>query len=215
MRAFYSILAVCLLPSAFHAQRAEVGAYVMLQGPVEVTRETYVFDGTTLSDTVDFPARGIRMEGVARYDDEYSPVSYALELFSASGEVPVQEVNVSFADTAAVWSTHTELGDSAGVSPIEGPYAFMQNLVFAHLAVVLLKYDHASGGTQSLDVWMPEQAAVLNMEITFTSSTSGTVEIAGTVMNVEVDDTGWLRRAAVPGQNVTVESRDVDSIGTW
>jgi hypothetical protein len=214
MRAICIILTVCLFPASFHAQRVEVGAYVMLQGSIEVTHETYDFDGTTLSDTLEFPARGIRMESVARYGVEYSPVSYELELFRTSGEVPVQEVHVSFGDTAAVWSTHTEMGDSAGVSPTEGPYAFMQNLVFAHLAVVLLKYDHVMGGTQSLDVWMPEQAAVLNMEVTFTSPTTGTVEIAGTVMNVEVDGTGWLRRATVPAQNVTVESRDAGSAGT-
>jgi hypothetical protein len=214
MRAFCIVLALCFLPAGFQAQRVEVGGYVMLQGSIEVTHETYAFDGTTLSDTLEIPSRGIRMESVARYGRAYAPVSYQLELFRTSGKVPVQDVNVSFGDTAAVWSTHTEMGDSAGVSPVEGAYAFMQNLVFAHLAVVLLKYDHVVGGTQSLDVWVPEQGAVLNMEITFTSSTSGTVEIAGTVMNVEVDDTGWLRRATVPAQNVIVESQGAGSVGT-
>ena len=87
----------------------------------------------------------------------------------------------------------------------------LQNLVFAQLAVVLLRYDHARGGTQSLNVWMPEQATLQNLQISFTSATSGTVEVAGTAMNVEVDGEGWLRRAAVPAQNVTVESRDADS----
>ena len=213
MRTFCIILAVCFLPAAASAQRVEVGGYEVLQGSTEVTRETYVFDGTTLSDTVEIPSRGIRMESVARYDGEYSPLSYVLQLFRASGDVPIQEVDVSFGDTAAVWSTHTELGDSTGVSPIEGPYAFMQNLVFAHLAVVLLKYDHARGGAQTLGVWMPEQATVLNMEIAFTSSTNGTVVIGGTAMNIEVDETGWLRRANVPTQNIKVEWRDSESAG--
>jgi hypothetical protein len=206
MCGFRILALLSFLPAALLAQRVERGGYIMLQGPVEVTHETYGFDGTTLSDTVDFPARGIRMESIARYDGEYSPVSYVLDLFSGSDDVPVQQVVVSFDDTAAVWSTHTELGDSTGVTRLERPYAFMQNLVFAQLAVVLLRYDHARGGTQRLNVWMPEQAASLNLEITFTSTTSGNVQIAGTAMNVEVDDDGWLRSAAVPAQHITVES---------
>ena len=210
MRGFCVFVVALYIPAALQAQRVEVGGYVMLQGPIEVTHEAYGFDGTTLADTLDFPSRGIRMESVARYDADYSPVSYELELFRHSGEVPVQEVSVSFGDTGAVWQTRTELGDSTGVTQLEGSYAFMQNLVFAHLAVVLLKYDHSRGGTQSLNVWMPEQASLVNMEITFASSTNGTVEIARTAMNVEVDDTGWLRHATVPAQNVTVESREQD-----
>jgi hypothetical protein len=214
MRGFCVFVLALLFPATLPAQRVESGVFVMSQGAVEVTRERYGFDGATLADTVDFPSSGIRMESVARYDESYSPVSYALDLFRGAGEVPVQRVDVSFGDTAATWSTHTELGDSAGVTPLEGPYAFMQNLVFAHLAVVLLRYDHATGGDQNLNVWMPEQTAVLTMAIEFTSSTEGTVEIAGAAMNVEVDEGGWLRRATVPTQNVTVESRDQYPTGT-
>jgi hypothetical protein len=119
-------------------------------------------------------------------------------------------VNVSFGDTAAIWSTHTELGDSTGATSIERPYVFMQNLVFAQLAMVLLRYDHLRGGTQSINVWMPEQATALNLELTFTSDTAGTVKVAGTTINVQVDANGWLRSATVPEQNVTVESRERD-----
>jgi hypothetical protein len=186
----------------------------MLQGTAELTRETYNFDGTTLRDTVEFPTRGIRMESLARYDSEQSPLSYVLELFADTSEEPIQRIHVSFNDTAAVWSTYTQLGDSSGVTQLDAPYVFMQNLVFAQLAVVLLKYDHATGGNQTLDVWLPEQANALTLEIGFTSDTHGTVEIAGTLMNVEVDDSGWLRRATVPAQNVTVESRDSNSPDT-
>ena len=211
MRRVFFFVAALLLPATIQAQRVEVGGYVMLQGTIEVAYETYGFDGTTLTDTVDFPARGIRLESVARYTADYSPVSYMLELFRGDGEVPAQEVNVSFGDNGAVWMTHTEQSDSSGVTPLEGPYAFLQNLIFGQLAVVLLKYDHEQGGAQSLNVWMPEQTALLTMEITFSSSTNGVVEIAGTAMNVEVDSNGWLRRATVPAQNVTVESRDHDS----
>jgi hypothetical protein len=185
----------------------------MTQGAIEVTRENYRFDGTTLADTVDFPSRAVRLESIASYDGAFSPVSYALDLFRGTGAEPVQRVNVAFDDTAAVWSTQTELGDSDGVTQLEGSYAFMQNLVFAHLAVVLLKYDHERGGAQSLKVWMPEQAATMSMVIEFATSTQGTVEIAGTTMNVEVDETGWLRRATVPSQNVTVESIDRNTPG--
>ena len=208
MRAVCVVMLAVFVSAELQAQRVETGMYVMYQGETEVTREIYDFDGTTLTNTVDFATRGIRMESVARYDAEYTPDSYVLEIFRDSGEVPVQQVSVMFSDTAANWSTHTPLVDSTGVTQLDGRYAFMQNLVFAHLAVVLLKYDHERGGTQSLDVWMPEQAALLNMEIEFTSSARGLVEFAGTVMNVEVDDSGWLRRAAVPAQNVTVESHD-------
>ena len=213
MRGVCVLVLAVFFSAELQAQRVETGMYIMYQGENEVTREIYGFDGTTLTDTVDLSTRGIRMESTARYDAEYTPDSYVLEIFSNSGEVPVQQVNVMFSDTAANWSTHTPLIDSTGVTQLDGPYAFMQNLVFAHLAVVLLKYDHARGGTQSLNVWMPEQAALLNMEIGFTSSTHGTVEVAGTVMKVEVDDGGWLRHAAVPAQNVTVESRDPGSSG--
>ena len=211
MRGLFVFIAMVFCHACLQAQPVEAGSYVMLQGPIEVTHETYGFDGTTLTDTLDFPARGIRLESVSRYDAEFSPVSYALQLFRGSGEVPVQEVNVSFIDTAAVWSTHSELGDSTGVTRMERPYVFMQNLVFAQLAVVLLKYDHARGGAQSLTVWMPDQALALSLEIEFTSATNGTVDVAGTTMHVEVDGTGWLRRATVPAQNVTVESSDGNS----
>jgi hypothetical protein len=197
-----------LLCGAVEAQRVELGTYVMTQGATEVTRENYRFDGTMLADTVEFPSRAVRMESIASYDGAFSPVSYALDLFRGTGAEPVQRVNVVFDDTAAVWSTQTEMGDSDGVTQLEGSYAFMQNLVFAHLAVVLLKYDHERGGEQSLNVWMPEQAATVSMAIEFNSSTEGRVEIAGTVMSVEIDENGWLRRATVPSQNVTVESID-------
>lgn len=208
MREFVFFFAASLCSVQLQAQHVQAGAYVMLQGPIEVTHEAYGFDGTTLADTLEFPARGIRLVSVSRYDEEYTPTSYALELYRGSGEGPVQEVGVLFNDTAAVWSTQSELGDSTGVTRIDRPYVFMQNLVFAHLAVVLLKYDHAKGGTQSLQVWMPEQAVALPLEITFTSATNGIVEVAGTAMNVEVDSNGWLHRASVPAQNVTVESSD-------
>ncbi len=200
-----------LFSTSLEAQRLETGIYTMSQRGIEITREIYRLDGTTLTDSLDFAARGIRMESVARYDDAFSPVSYTLDLFSGAAEVPVQQINVTFTGTAANWSTHTQAGDSTGITQLDGPYAFMQNLIFAHLAVVLLKYDHESGGTQSVNVWMPEQASTMTMEITFTSSTNGSVEIAGTVMTVEVDESGWLRRATVPSQNVTVESTDPGS----
>lgn len=203
------ILAVALfLCGSVEAQRVEIGTYVMSQGTTEVSRERYRFDGTTLADTVEFPSRGVRMETVASYDGLYTPVSYVLDLFRGTGQDPVQRVNVAFDDTAAVWSTQTELGDNSGVTQLDGPYTFMQNLVFAHLAVVLLKYDHGRGGEQHLHVWMPEQAATFDMNIEFTSRTTGTVAVAGTVMNVEVDEDGWLRSASVPTQNVIVESID-------
>ena len=206
MRALFFLATALLFATTVQAQQVRSGTYLMSQGTVEVTRETYGFDGATLADTVDFPTRGIRMESTASYDENYSPISYALDLFRGSAEVPVQRVDVTFDDTAAVWSTHTEVGDSTGTTALEGPYAFMQNLVFAHLAVILLKYDHAKGGDQTLDVWMPEQESAVSMTIEFTSGTEGTVEIAGTVMNVEIDEGGWLTRAAVPAQHVTVES---------
>lgn len=213
MCVFRLVAVALLLATTLQAQRDHSGTYVVSQGTVEVTRETYGFDGTTLSDTVEIPSRGIRMESVASYDSDYSPVSYELDLFRGATEVPVQRVSVLFGDTAAVWSTHTELGDSTGVTSLDGPYAFMQNLVFAHLAVVLLKYDHSAGGSQSLNVWMPEQPATLSMAIEFNSNAEGTVEIAGTVMNVEVDEGGWLSRAAVHAQDLTVESLDHTSTG--
>ena len=206
MREFHILVSALFVCGSLHAQRIESGTYVMSQGVTEVTRESYHFDGTALADTVDIPSRGIRMASIASYDGSFSPVSYALDLFRGTAEVPVQRVNVTFDDTTAVWSTSTELGDSTGVTQLDGPYAFMQNLVFAHLAVVLLKYDHTSGGEQILNVWMPEQAATLAMTIEFTSSTLGSVEIGGTVMTVEIDESGGLRRAGVVAQNVTVES---------
>jgi hypothetical protein len=207
------LVVALLLCGRVEAQRVELGTYVMSQGAAEVSRERYRFDGTTLADTVEFPSRGVRMESIASYDRTYTPVSYALDLFRGAGHEPVQRVNVAFDNTAAVWSTQTELGDDSGVTQLDGPYAFMQNLVFAHLAVVLLKYDHERAGEQRLNVWMPEQAAALTMEIEFASSTEGTVEIAGTVMNVVVDESGWLRRASVAAQNVTVESINEASPG--
>ena len=214
MRGFYVISLVVTLPVVLQAQRVEEGVYVMSQGAVEVTRESYRFDGTMLADTVDFPLRGLRLESVAEFDAEYSPVSYTLDLYRGGGDEPAQVVNVSFADTAAAWSTSSELGDSSGVTPLQGPYAFMQNLVFGHLAVALLKYDHDVGGPQSLNVWIPEQSEVMEMTIDFNSDTQGTVEIAGTVMNVQIDENGWLRSAAVPAQNVIVESLDPEPSGT-
>ncbi len=208
MRIFCVVVAAFFLCGKAEAQRVEFGTYVMTQGDTEVSREHYRFDGTTLADTVVFPSRGVRMESIASYDGAFSPVSYVLDLFRGIGAEPVQRVNVAFDDTAAVWSTQTELGDSDGVTQLQGSYAFMQNLVFAHLAVVLLKYDHERGGVQNFDVWMPEQAGTVSMAVEFTTNTEGTVEIVGTVMNVEVDEHGWMRSATVPYQNVTVGSVD-------
>lgn len=197
-----------------HAQIVETGTYVMYQGDAEVSREIYSFDGTTLADTVNIPSRGIRMESVARYDAELAPVSYSLDLFQGGGDVAVQHVDVSFSDTAAVWSTETQLGDSSAVSPVRGPYAFMQNLVFAHLAVVLLRYDRDRGGTQHLNVWMPEQGGLSEVAMEFTSGTNGTVDIGNARFNVMVDEDGWLRRATVPAQNVSVESSNRGAAGS-
>jgi hypothetical protein len=211
MRSFHIVVAGLLCAGALRGQRTEGGTYVMYQGGAEVTRESFSFDGATLTDTVRLLTRGIRLESVARYDAQHSPESYLLLLYEDSLELPVQQVDVTFSDTAAIWSTHAATGDSSGVARLDGPVAFMQNLVFAHLAVVLLKYDHAVGGTQTLDVWMPEGGAALIMQIEFASGRDGTVDFAGTTMNVEVDETGWLRRATVPAQNVTIESMNRSS----
>ncbi len=209
------VLLVCLCWCvAAQAQIVETGMYVTYQGDAEVSREVYSFDGTTLVDTVNIPFRGIRMESVALYDAEHAPVSYTLELFQGGGDEAVQQVDVSFSDTAVVWSTQTELGDSSAVSPVQGPYAFMQNLVFAHLAVVLLRYDHERGGAQHLNVWMPEQGALLNVAMEFTNGTSGTVDIGNARFNVVLDEGGWLRSATVPAQNVSIESSNRGPTGS-
>jgi len=201
------MVALCFV-NPLNAQPIENGLFVMYQGSAEVARESYGFDGTTLSDTVNIPSRGIRMESVARYGQDYSPESYHLNVYSGSADVPVQRIEIAFSDTAAVWTTSTQMGDSTGVSPLEGEYGFLQNLVFAQLAVVLLRYDHSTGGDQTLRVWVPETGALVDMSISFTSGTEGSAEVNGVVMNYEVNSDGWLTRLSVPSQNVTVESSD-------
>ncbi len=208
MRLVGILFTIAALPTVISGQAVEVGTYVMTQGGAEISHENYRFDGTTLSDTAYFPTRGVRLVSVADYDSSRSPIFFKLDVFGVGEVSPFQTVTVMFADSAASWTTSTATGDSSGVSQLESPYAFMQNLVFAQLAVVLLKYDHDLGGTQRVRVWMPETVGTTEMEMTFSAATTGVVRIANTTMNVEVNEHGWLQRATVPMQNVVVERQE-------
>ena len=80
----------------------------------------------------------------------------------------------------------------------------LQNLQFSQVATALLRYDRAKGGTQHLNAWLTRGAIVVPVAMSLTGD-SGTVTIANQVNQVYLDSTGWLLRAAVPSQHLTIE----------
>ncbi|MFQ5704539.1 MAG: alpha/beta hydrolase [Gemmatimonadales bacterium] len=195
---------VMLLPSALSGQAGRQGTYVIKQGATEIARENYEFSGRRLTGELDVQVRGITLEYTAIYDSSLSPLSYHADVRTGGASEPVQQLDVTFGDSAAVWVIHATAGDTSGSTPLGKPYSLLQNLVFSQLAVQLLRYDHGAGGVQGWSTWVPEGNGVVLLDIEFSSPTEATVEAAQVRMTVTTDQSGWLEHIDIPSQGVTV-----------
>ena len=81
----------------------------------------------------------------------------------------------------------------------------MQNPVFAHLALSLLRLDRTSQETQRISMWIPEGAAVVQLSVDWASPNNGIADFAGIAMQFETDEVGWLRSVRIPVQGVSVK----------
>lgn len=202
MRRCTLLLPLLLLGSEVNAQAGQTGAYVVRQGDVEISRERYWFDGSRLVDTVDLAARDLRLATEMVLEASGTLVEYQAEVLRLSDGSRVQLSEVVFGATVVKWAV---IGSATGETPISGPYGMMQNPVFAHLAVTLLRLDPASRSIQELNMWRPEQDSVVDLDVTFSSATTGTALFAGMVMEFETDSSGWLRHVEIPAQGVIVQ----------
>lgn len=187
------------------AAQVRSGGFVASQDGKEISRERYRFDGSTLEAELELAERGIRLSTRTEYTPALSPARYRLSAYGGGGRAPVQELDAAFGDSVR-WTTRTVGVPAAGVSPITQPYAMMQNLLFSHLAVLLLRYSRPAGGVQVMDLWSPDGARVVQVRMQLRGD-SGSVEMGGVSVGVTTDRDGWLRSASVPAQRVSVERR--------
>ncbi len=185
--------------------QVRAGGFVARQDGREIMRERYRFDGTTLEADVEVPARGVRLHTRTEYTPALSPARYRIAAYGGAGRAPVQELDATFGDSVR-WTARIAGRPAAGAVAISRPFAVMQNLLFSHLAAILLRYSRPAGGVQVLDVWFPEGNRVGQLRMSFQGD-SGTVEVGGTSLRVTTDRDGWLRSATVPAQRLVVEWR--------
>lgn len=190
-------------PSAVVQVRS--GGFVARQDGKEITRERYRFDGTTLEADVRLAGRGVRVTTRTEYTPALAPARYRAAVYGEGGRTAVQEVDAAFGDSVA-WTVRNVGVPVSGAALITRPFATMQNLVFSHLAAILLRYSRPSGGVQVLDVWLPEGGRVGQLRMSFKGD-SGTVDVGGSTMRVTTDRDGWLRTVSIPAQGVSVESQ--------
>ncbi len=198
------VLMFLLFHTGLLAQSVESGAYVVKQGDTEVSRERYRFDGSVLTDTVDLSTRGLRLATEMVLDGSGAPVRYRSVVINLATADEMQMLEVSFSDSLVQW-TVTGAGATEGSTAISSPVVMMQNPAFAHLAVALLRLDPSVRGTQRLNMWIPEGAIVVDLEVDFDTPNSGAARMAGTSMEFDTDATGWLRQVRIPAQGVVVE----------
>ena len=200
-----------LLCSAFAAPtRAQErsGAYVVRRDTTVIAQETYTFDGTVLTHTLTVPSQNVAIDGTTTYNESLSPLRFQSQLRSVGDTAPLQTLTVAFADSAT-WRIEGA-NPSSGSTPLTRPYSVFRNLAFSHRAVLLRRYDRATGGTQPFTLWMPEGARVVPLTITMAGDT-GTMRLQGIPLRFTMAD-GWLRRVEIPTQGVFVESVDPDSL---
>jgi len=190
--------------SGLAGQTVRSGAYTVMQGDTEVSRERYLFDGSALSDTVDLTARGLRLVTEMIVDTSGVPLQYRSDVLNLATGNEIQGLEVSFSDSVVEW-TVTGAGATSGSTPISRPFTMMQNPAFAHLALALLRTDTAEQEAQRLHMWVPEGAVVVELVVDYQTANTGTAMIAGTSMEFETDEDGWLKRVRIPAQGVVVE----------
>jgi pimeloyl-ACP methyl ester carboxylesterase len=200
------VLTFLMLSTGIAAQTAHSGAYTVKQGDTEVSREHYHFDGSVLTDTLDLTARGLRLVTEMVLSGSGAPVRYLSDVVNLATADEMQGLEVSFSDSVVDW-TVTGAGATSGSTAIARPFVMMQNPAFAHLALALLRLDPAARDTQRLNMWIPEGAVVVELEVEFETPNSGGASIAGTLMEFETGDDGWIRRVWIPAQGVVVEWR--------
>lgn len=198
----WAALSLAALPAPAQVRS---GGFIARQDGKEIARERYRFDGTTLESEVQFAGRGIRVSTRTEYTPALSPALYRAAVYGEGGRTAVQEVDAAFGDSV-VWTVRNVGVPVPGAARITRPFATMQNLVFSHLAAILLRYSRPSGGVQVLDVWLPEGGRVGQLRMSFKGD-SGTVDIGGATMRVTTDRDGWLRTVSIPAQRLSVEWR--------
>jgi hypothetical protein len=196
------LVVATVLPVAASAQ-VRSGGYITKRAGVEVTRETYRFDRSTLTAQVEIPPRGLRLDTRTEFSQRLSPSRYHATVRGLSGASTLQEIDATFGDSVH-WTLRAGAATRNGSNAISRPYAIFQNLMFSQLAVALLRYDRGGRGTQVVDLWLPEGARVGQLRMKF-SGDSGEVEMSGVTLYVKTDPSGWLRSAVVPQQSLTVE----------
>ncbi len=205
------VLALALIPAALSAQ-VRTGAFITRQAGVEITREIYRFDGTTLTADVDIPPRQMRLETQITFTPRLAPLTYHMVARNSASGTTLQDFEATFADSVH-WTARGVGGAQRGAGALKRPYALYQNLAFSHLAAVLLRHDRAIRGTQVMDLWLPDGGRTAQLRATFVGD-SAQLEMSGIVMHVKTDATGWLRSLSVPAQALTVEWRESLSVAS-
>ncbi|UCF41167.1 MAG: alpha/beta hydrolase [Gemmatimonadota bacterium] len=202
MRTGGALLLLAAAPTLLAGQVRSSGGYVVRQGDREIARERYEFDGSILTSTLAVPAQSLVIGGRTVYDGNLSPTEYVATATLGADTVPFQTLSVAFADFAR-WEV-TGGGDQSGSTPLARPYSVLRNLSFAHLAVLLLRYDRRAGGRQEFHLWIPRGAVVVPLGVQL-SGNAGTLDLRGTPINVQLAESGWATRFDIPAQGVVAE----------
>ncbi len=193
-----------LLPAVLGAQQVRAGAYIARQGETEVSREKFRFDGRVLSAQVEVAGRGLFLETETAYDPTGATTRYQVHVRSGLGGPLLQELEATLGDSLR-WTLLAGGGGQprSGSAAIGRPAVIIQNLVFSQLAAALRLYHRGAGGRQVVSAWLPDGGTVqpLGMELT---GDSGTVDLGGTAIKVQLDSAGWVARFEVPAQGLVV-----------
>src|SRR5713226_552042 len=153
-RGSFVAIMLAMFPAGLRGQ-GPAGAFIARQGQLEITRERYRFADGVLTTDIEVPSRGIRLEARTEYGPRLAPLRYRVSVHAAGGSTVIQDLNASFGDSVR-WVMQTPSLSRNGSVAITRPFGILQNLMFAHLALILRRYDRQAGGVQVLDVWQPE-----------------------------------------------------------
>lgn len=198
-------LLLLAIPGPLASQVEQAGGFVTRRGGQDVARERYRFDGRSLRAEVELLGQGLFVETETVFEDRGVPGRYRARVRVGPGGAVITEVQATFADSIR-WRILSGGRVQDGVSPVRRPLFVVQNSVFAQLALALQMHGRRLGGRPVLYAWRPEGGGVSGLGVTL-SGTEGTVQLGGVRMEVELDESGWLRRLEVPAQGLVVEWR--------
>ena len=184
------MIAVLLASMATVSPQMQIeGRYTARSGQTTFFTEQLSFDGTTLTTDLELPSRSMRFEGITVYEGDLDPRMLEFNVLnSGTGDV-IQEISFQFKPDSVTWRGSGQ----QGTVEVQKPRGMLFNPVFGHTAVILLRAFRQEE-SRAPNVIL-QNVNVVSMEITFASERSGSVNVAGTVMQFELNEQGWVDRS--------------------